>query len=139
MLYADEIRDAGEVPELEGVTEADLNEREVAMASQLIESLHAEFDPEAFHDTHREKVLDLIERKAAGEEGLVEAPAPVEADKVVDLMAALEASVAEAKAARKRHPAAAADADGDGSDAAEADAAGADRKPARRTRARKSA
>jgi DNA end-binding protein Ku len=74
------------------------------MARQLIESLSTDFEPEKFEDTYRNRVLDLIERKAAGETELVEAPAPVTADKVVDLMAALEASVRDAKEARKRHP-----------------------------------
>jgi DNA end-binding protein Ku len=56
-------------------------------------------------DAYREQVLDLIERKAAGE--LFETPAPAAAaPQVVDLMAALEASVKAAKAARGRHPAA---------------------------------
>jgi DNA end-binding protein Ku len=49
-------------------------------------------------------VLELIERKAAGETELVAAPQPVSAEKVVDLMAALEASVQAAKETRKRHP-----------------------------------
>lgn len=143
MLYADEIRDAEEIPELEGVADAEVNDKEVAMASQLISSLDAEFDPEAFHDTHREKVLELIERKAAGEEGLVEAPTPVETDKVVDLMAALEASVADAKAARTRHPSTNTDernddADDDADDGT-ADDGTAKRKPASKPRARKSA
>jgi DNA end-binding protein Ku len=48
-------------------------------------------------------VLDLIDRKASGEE-IVAAPAPAAEEKVVDLMAALEASVRDAKAARTRHP-----------------------------------
>ena len=74
------------------------------MAGQLIESLDGEFDATAFHDTYRDKVMDLIERKAAGDEGLVEAPAAIESNKVVDLMAALEASVAAAKKSRGRHP-----------------------------------
>ena len=60
--------------------------------------------PSKFHDTYREQVLDLIERKAAGERGRRGTGAAVEPDKVVDLMAALEASVAAAKDARKRHP-----------------------------------
>lgn len=104
MLYADEVRDAAEIAELEGVADSELNPKEVAMARQLIESLDAEFDATAFQDTYREKVMDLIERKAAGDEGLVEAPAAVESNKVVDLMAALEASVAAAKKSRGRHP-----------------------------------
>jgi DNA end-binding protein Ku len=105
MVYADEINDASEIKEYEAVEAAELNDKELTMAKQLVESLSADFRPEQFHDTHREKVLDLIERKAAGESGLVEVPEPEVADKVVDLMAALEASVAAAKAARKRHPA----------------------------------
>ncbi len=123
MLYADEIRGADEIPELDGVDDIELNPKELTMAGQLIDSLDAEFDPSTFHDTYREKVLELIERKAAGDESVVEAPAPVEADKVIDLMAALEASVAEAKKARGRHPAA-------------ADAEGA---PAKKPRSRRSA
>jgi DNA end-binding protein Ku len=105
MLYADEIRAADEIPELDAVAEAEVSDKEVAMANQLIASLDAdEFDAAAFQDTYRAKVLELIERKAAGDEGLVEPPAPVEASTVIDLMAALEASVAAAKAARGRHP-----------------------------------
>ena len=52
------------------------------------------------------RVLELIERKAAGETEVVPAPVEAGSDTVVDLMAALEASVAEAKKARTRHPAA---------------------------------
>ena len=63
-----------------------------------------EFDPAKYEDRYRERVLDVIERKAAGEEDIVATPEPQE-DKVVDLMAALEASVAAAKEARGRHPA----------------------------------
>ena len=64
----------------------------------------ADFEPEKFQDTYREAVLELIERKAAGDE-MVATPRPRrEPDKVIDLMAALEASVAAAKQARGRHP-----------------------------------
>jgi DNA end-binding protein Ku len=104
MVYADEVNPAEEVPELAHLDSVDVSERELAMARQLIESLSTDFEPEKFEDTYRNRVLDLIERKAAGETELVEAPAPVTADKVVDLMAALEASVRDAKEARKRHP-----------------------------------
>ena len=44
------------------------------MAKQLVESLASDFEPGQFEDTYRSKVLDLIERKAAGETGLVEVP-----------------------------------------------------------------
>lgn len=63
------------------------------MAQQLIESLSTPFDPSAFRDEYRERVLDLIERKAAGEEIAVQ-PASEAPPEVPDLMAALEASVA---------------------------------------------
>jgi DNA end-binding protein Ku len=104
MVYADEVNDSAEIKEYEAVEAAELNDKELTMAKQLVESLSGDFQPEQFHDTYREKVLDLIERKASGE-ALVEVPEPEVAEKVVDLMAALEASVAAAKAARKRHPA----------------------------------
>jgi DNA end-binding protein Ku len=103
MVYADEVNEPLEIPELDEVTGVEVSERERLMAEQLIESLSAAFKPEQYHDTHREQVLDLIERKAAGEE-IIAAPAAPAAEKVVDLMAALEASVAAAKESRKRHP-----------------------------------
>jgi DNA end-binding protein Ku len=75
------------------------------MAESLVDSLSAEFEPDKFQDAYREQVLALIEKKAAGE--TFEAPeVAAEAPQVVDLMAALEASVKAAKAARTRHPAA---------------------------------
>jgi len=106
MVYADEVNDTHELSELDGVEAIEVSDREVEMAQQLIDSLSADFVPDKFEDTYRNRVLDLIERKAAGETELVTAPEPVTADKVVDLMAALEASVAAAKETRKRHPAA---------------------------------
>jgi len=103
MVYADEINDPLEIGELADLEDVDLLEKEVAMAAQLIDSLAAEFEPGKFHDTYREAVLELIEKKASGEE-IVAPAAEEEPAKVVDLMAALEASVAAAKDARKRHP-----------------------------------
>ena len=76
------------------------------MARQLIAALEADFEPDRYTDSYREALLELIERKASGATDVtVAAPAPT-SDTVVDLMAALEASVAAAKEARKRHPAA---------------------------------
>jgi DNA end-binding protein Ku len=105
MVYADEINDPTEISELAAVDEVDVSERELTMARQLIESLSTAFEPERFHDTYREQVLDLIERKASGATEVVEAAPAASEEQVVDLMAALEASVAAAKEARKRHPA----------------------------------
>ena len=74
------------------------------MARQLIESLAVDqFDAEKFHDEYREQVLDLVERKAAGEEIVAQTPAEAPA-KVLDLVAALEASLEKAAGARDRHP-----------------------------------
>lgn len=103
MVYADEVNDPSAIPELEDVAEVELSDRELAMASQLVESLATDFEPDRFHDTYREAVLELIDRKASGEDVVVPITAAAPA-KVVDLMAALEASVAEAKEARRRHP-----------------------------------
>lgn len=106
MRYADEVipRD-GLVPEEE--SDVELTERERAMAQQLVESLASEaFEPEKYHDEYREQLLDLIERKAAGEE-IVAPPAPEAPAKVLDLVAALEASLEKAASAKERHPSAA--------------------------------
>jgi len=107
MVYADEVNDPAEIGEIAGLEEVEVSERELKMARQLIDSLSEHFDPAAFEDTYRARVLELIERKAAGKAEVVAPPAALSEDKVVDLMAALEASVREAKEARKRHPAAA--------------------------------
>lgn len=103
MVYADEINDPATIDELDTVIDVDISAKELAMASQLVESLSAEFEPDRFRDTYRESVLELIEKKAAGV-AVVAPVSQVEPDKVIDLMAALEASVAAAKDARKRHP-----------------------------------
>ncbi|MGI8757398.1 MAG: Ku protein [Acidimicrobiales bacterium] len=105
MRYADEVRTTEDIAEIETANEVQLSDAELAMAGQLIASLDATFDPERYHDTYREKVLDLIAAKERGEE-MVEAPEAEEGAKVVDLMAALQASVAEAKQSRGRHPSA---------------------------------
>ena len=95
MRYADEIvPGAAVVPPIEEGNEP--TERELEMARQLVVSLASEFDPAKYHDAYREELLGLIERKAAGEE-IVARPAAEETGKVLDLMAALEASVAAAK------------------------------------------
>jgi DNA end-binding protein Ku len=104
MRYADEVLPREDlVPD-----DVELSERELVMARQLVESLAVEkFEPEKFRDEYREQVLDLISRKAAGEEivaePVVEAPA-----KVLDLVAALEASLERAQSAKERHPSASA-------------------------------
>ena len=104
MVYDDEVVPTSAVDELDGLDEVEVSDKEVLMAEALVESLSAPFEPKKYRDDYREQVLDLIERKAAGEQ--FEAPeAAAPAPQVIDLMAALEASVKAAKDARKRHPA----------------------------------
>lgn len=133
MVYDDELVRPEEIGGFDALARVELNERELAMAEQLIGSLAEEFAPEKFRDTYREAVLELIERKAAGETDLVPVAAAPSNDKVIDLLAALEASVKAAKTARTRHPAARADASEAGDQAADqADDAEAPAKPVRK-------
>src|ERR671936_1107457 len=74
-----------------------LDQREIEMARQLIDSLSSDFKAEKYRDEYREELLDLIERKARGEEiveAVSEEPKPTKAP---DLMAALEESLAAIK------------------------------------------
>jgi DNA end-binding protein Ku len=99
--YADELRAASEVP----LGEAEVKPAELALAKQLIEQAATdEFRPEKYHDTVRERVLEAIQRKIDGHE-ITEEPAEAPAAKVIDLMAALKASLARGKAAPAEAPA----------------------------------
>jgi DNA end-binding protein Ku len=95
MRFADEIVPRDTLEGLPG-DDVEAGAKEVAMARQLIESLSTAFEPEKYHDTYREAVLEMIQQKAEGREVVVEPDSPAPA-KSVDLMAALEASLAAAK------------------------------------------
>lgn len=94
MLFADEVNPLDEL-DLPG-PDVDVTEREEKMARSLIDSLTTDFEPSKYRDEYRERVLQLIEQKASGQEIVVE-DAAEEAPRVVDLMAALEASLAAVK------------------------------------------
>jgi DNA end-binding protein Ku len=96
MIFHDEVVPHDELDDLPDAKDLKASERELKMAQQLIDSLSSEFDPSRYRDEYRDKVLDLIERKAAGEDIAVQPEAPAPA-KVPDLMAALEASLAAVK------------------------------------------
>jgi DNA end-binding protein Ku len=96
MIFADEVVPPEDIEELPEASELKVSDRELKMARQLIDSLSSAFEPERYHDEYREKVLELIERKAQGEEIVVQPEAPKPA-RVPDLMAALEASLAAVK------------------------------------------
>jgi DNA end-binding protein Ku len=96
MIFHDEVVPHDELDDLPEAKDLKASDRELKMAQQLIDSLSNEFDPSRYRDEYRDKVLDLIERKASGEEIAVQPEAPAPA-KVPDLMAALEASLAAVK------------------------------------------
>lgn len=96
LLFGDEVVQPDAIEELPDGAEVDASERELKMASELIDSLVADFDPSKYRDTYRERVLELIERKAEGEEIAIQPPEE-EPAAAPDLMAALEASIESAK------------------------------------------
>lgn len=94
LYYADEVRAADDI--LPRLPERDSSaKRERQTAVQLIDSMTGEWDPTEFTDTYRERVDELVERKRKGQE-VVEEGEPPESTNVVDLMDALQRSVAEA-------------------------------------------
>lgn len=104
LAWADELVDPADIGGLDGAASVEVDERELEVAGVLVDALSGPFDAATYEDTYRKAVLDLIERKAAGEVVVTSQPAERRAD-VVDLLAALEASVEAAKDARTRHPA----------------------------------
>jgi DNA end-binding protein Ku len=97
MLFADEVNPLDEL-DLPG-PDVDVTDREEKMARSLIDSLTTDFEPDKYRDSYRERVLALIEQKASGQ-AIVAETAAEEAPRVVDLMAALEASLAAVKAGK---------------------------------------
>jgi DNA end-binding protein Ku len=110
MLFADEIVDPDRIDDIPTADEVETSSRELDIAKQLVESLAGEFEPAKYKDTYREAVLDMIEKKAAGEEIAVQ-PEAEEAAPVPDLMSALKASL---DAVRERTGDAGGDATDDG-------------------------
>jgi DNA end-binding protein Ku len=96
MVFHDEVVSPDTIEEIPD-DDAKASKREVEMAEQLIASLSGDFDPTKYKDEYRERVLELIEAKAAGEE--IKIQPQEEPVKVPDLMAALEQSLAAAQKA----------------------------------------
>jgi len=101
LYYPDELR----VEKGEPLPDVKVTEKEVGMASSLVDLMLEEFKPEEYHDDYRQALMEVIEAKLKGAE-IVEAPAAPKG-KVVDLMSALKKSVETAKK-RKAAPAASA-------------------------------
>lgn len=96
LLYPDEVVAAETLPNLPREN-IDVNPRELAMAQQLIASLSTDFQPDRYHDEYRDRVLELIERKAQGQEVVTQPEQQPQTAKVINLMEALEASLAASK------------------------------------------
>jgi DNA end-binding protein Ku len=97
MLWPDEIR----APDF-GFLSDDVTARpqELAMAESLIEALAGDFDPTEYHDEYRAALQQVIEAKVEGREVVAPPGQATEEGAVVDLMAALRASVEAAQRAR---------------------------------------
>jgi DNA end-binding protein Ku len=94
--WPDEIRDTKELDLPDEVPE--FKPAEMKMAEQLVAAMTGAFDPSQYKDEYREALMELIEAKVEGRETV--APAEPEETNLVDLMAALQASVENAKKAR---------------------------------------
>jgi DNA end-binding protein Ku len=130
--WPDEIRSTKELDLPD--EEPDFKPAELAMARQLVSAMTKEFDADAYHDEYREALMQVIEAKVEGHAPA--APAPVEeTGNLVDLMAALEASVKASKAARSGDtPVSVSDAKKARESRAAGGAKSADRKPVSRAR-----
>ena len=96
MYWPDEIREVS-LADLDITEVPEPRKQEVAMAEALIENLTEDFDPTAYTDTYRQKVLDAVRAKVEGQEITVVDEAGETAG-VVDLMEALRQSVEASKA-----------------------------------------
>lgn len=102
IFYPDEIRPVSQVPNLP--ESANINEKELTMAKMLIDQLSTPFEPAKYTDEYREAVMEAIRQKVAGEEIRV-APEQQKTN-VIDLMAALQASLDAVKSDDKKDAAA---------------------------------
>lgn len=93
LFYADEVRSLADLD----IDRVKVSPPELKLALQLIEQISTEaYDPAAFEDEEKKRVLAAIEEKVAGQEIVATAgaaPSPAAGGKVIDLMAALQASL----------------------------------------------
>ena len=111
MYFADEVRTANDIDNVP--VDEKVADRELKMATQLIEALTTEWDPSKYRDTYRERVEELLAAKAKGEDIVVSED--VETPQVADLMEALKASVEASKKGARPAGATAKGANGEGS------------------------
>jgi DNA end-binding protein Ku len=101
MNFGDEIVPVSELHELYE-DQVEVGEQELEIAHRLVESIARPFDIANYRDTYREALLDLIDRKASGEQIVLEPPPRDQPLEAPDLMSALEASIEQVRARRAR-------------------------------------
>ena len=122
LVFPDELVQPSSVEEFDELDGVKVSAKELQMAKGLVDALSDEFEAGQYADEYRKAVEQVIEDKAAGRT-IVYEEEPKSTGTVIDLSAALEASLAEARAAKDRHPS----------------ATSAKKTAAKKTRARKSA
>lgn len=98
LFYPDEVRPVSQVPGLP--EDLSVDSKEITIATQLIDNLTAQFEPEKYKDNYREALLDLINKKINGQEIKIAPETPQK--NVIDLMEALQASLKETEAKEKQ-------------------------------------
>ena len=94
--YADEVRPISEVP----IPSGDVKDSELKLAVNLVQQLATdEFKPEQYRDDVHDRVLELITQKIEGQD-ITSAPEEAPAAQIIDLMAALKASLEKAEPAK---------------------------------------
>ncbi len=99
IFYPDEVRDIAQVPNVPASGTVEVDEKELSMANQLIENLTTAFDPSKYTDEYRKELMDLINKKIAGDETVQPQTAPQR--NVIDLMQALQESLKETEHLKK--------------------------------------
>jgi DNA end-binding protein Ku len=99
MRFGDEIQRTGELEELQE-TDVEPTARELSVARKLVESIAEPFEISRYRDTYRDALLELIDRKAGGEEVFLQPPPRPQPLQAPDLMSALQASLEEVRERR---------------------------------------
>lgn len=102
MRFADEVvpsKDIEGVPKRAGTAKSD---KELRLARQIIEALANDWKPERYKDTYTDELKALIKKKEKGEDVVVTEEADKADAEVLDLMAALEASIKQKKSGAKK-------------------------------------
>jgi DNA end-binding protein Ku len=101
MRFADEVVPRNQIDDMPA-RRSKPDPKTLKMATQLLDAMASDWKPQRYHDTYTEELKSRIAARDAGEDIVEETPAEAPSGKVVDLMAALEESVANAKKGRRK-------------------------------------